>query len=783
MFVIENSYFRFTCNPEYGCFDLQPLNWPVPLLDSAKLGVAYRQDREGYASLSQTWQTFSGHETMAVDVHQGLLRQIEIESGADRQGVDVHIIFALAEDHPLFLWKISICNRGFQPVWIDQISMLNIGERLKAGKLGLPTRVEAQRAFYSQGWQSWNWTATYSADQPSRRTNLGLLEAPMYICQGTPQPRQPGHISSDFFGMLCDRSSRAGAVFGFLSQKQQFGSLEAWLKGETPALRMWAQGDGVCLDPGDRIETDWAVILTVDLDSPDPLVPFVEAVARENSITAAADFLSGWCSWYYYYQNITAKEVRKNLEALTGLQPRLPLSLVQIDDGFESQIGDWFDFQPGFPEGVAPLAAEIRRAGFTPGLWLAPFIVHPDSRLFKEHPEYILKDARGRPVNSGFNWNVTTTALDLTLPEALDYACRTVQTAVDEWGFPYLKLDFLYAGALPGRHRDPKLSRAQVFRKGLEALRQAAGPSTYLLGCGTPMGTSVGIFNAMRIGADMAGSWEPDYKGIKIFFRNEPHMPSVRNAIQNALTRSPFHPRWWANDPDCLILRPDTKLTPAEVQLFATVIGMTGGLLLVSDDIPALPPDRLRVAEVLLPGTGQSAQVIDLFDQVTPQRLKLDLEGPAGKWSVLAWLNLDDRQQDLVFHPQDYRLPEGSYWLRSFWDGKVYRNDPGKETKICGIPAHGPLLLAVRPATDRAVYLGSDLHFSQGLELAEWLENEKGVAFCLALTRECHGSIELALPVIPQHVWVDEVEIQPEILGKRLYRLPVTGKSRVRIIY
>jgi hypothetical protein len=63
------------------------------------------------------------------------------------------------------------------------------------------------------------------------------------------------------------------------------------------------------------------------------------------------------------------------------------------------------------------------------------------------------------------------------------------------------------------------------------------------------------------------------------------------------------------------------------------------------------------------------------------------------------------------------------------------------------------------------------------------LENEKGVAFCLALTRECHGSIELALPVIPQHVWVDEVEIQPEILGKRLYRLPVTGKSRVRIIY
>ena len=36
-------------------------------------------------------------------------------------------------------------------------------------------------------------------------------------------------------------------------------------------------------------------------------------------------------------------------------------------------------------------------------------------------------------------------------------------------------------------------------------------------------------------------------------------MPSVRNALQNVLCRLPLHQRWWINDPDCLLLRPETR--------------------------------------------------------------------------------------------------------------------------------------------------------------------------------------------------------------------------------
>ncbi len=159
-------------------------------------------------------------------------------------------------------------------------------------------------------------------------------------------------------------------------------------------------------------------------------------------------------------------------------------------------------------------------------------------------------------------------------------------------------------------------TRAQVLRMGLEALREAAGPDVHLLGCGVPLGPSIGIFDSMRIGADVAPDWPPSELGNESFFRGEFNMPSTRNAIQNALTRAFMHERWWVNDPDCLNLRPDSNLTLAEVQSMATVIALTGGPLLLSDDLPKLPVERLRIAQQLVPLTGPAGACDGLVRQI-----------------------------------------------------------------------------------------------------------------------------------------------------------------------
>ncbi len=162
-----------------------------------------------------------------------------------------------------------------------------------------------------------------------------------------------------------------------------------------------------------------------------------------------------------------------------------------------------------------------------------------------------MRKANGKPVNSGFVWNWLGSALDLTHPpQVQEYVREVIRTVVNNWGFSYLKLDFLYAAALPGKHHDPTLTRAQVLRRGLELIREEAGEECVLLGCGVPIGTGIGIFDMMRISADVAPTWEPEFGSLKAIFRNEPNMPSARNAIMNILTRANLDPpHLWVNDP------------------------------------------------------------------------------------------------------------------------------------------------------------------------------------------------------------------------------------------
>ena len=54
-------------------------------------------------------------------------------------------------------------------------------------------------------------------------------------------------------------------------------------------------------------------------------------------------------------------------------------------------------------------------------------------------------------------------ALDVSHPGALQHAATAVRRAVDEWGFDYLKLDFLHSPLVaPADRHDKTRTRAQV---------------------------------------------------------------------------------------------------------------------------------------------------------------------------------------------------------------------------------------------------------------------------------------------------------------------------------
>jgi len=334
----------------------------------------------------------------------------------------------------------------------------------------------------------------------------------------------------------------------------------------------------------------------------------------------SAPFQRRWCAWYHYFHAITEDAIRANIKSLEAMRAEFPLDVIQLDDGFQSALGDWDTTNAKFPGGPKKIAGEIRAAGFKAGLWTAPFLAARDSRLMIEHPDWFIMYAdTGDPVHAGYNTNWTTSndafayALDASNPEFLAHLRRLFGKLTRELGYSYLKLDFLYAAAAPGRRCDPNLTRGETLRHGLEAIRAGAGDDAFILGCGCPIGQAIGVVDGMRIGPDVSPFWGSTASGAGD--------PSTVYALDAIIARSFMHRRLWLNDPDCLMLRArETRLSADERAALAATIVTSGGMLLISDDMSILDAE----AGKLFRAAAQIAAEIDINAAREPV-LALDL--------------------------------------------------------------------------------------------------------------------------------------------------------------
>ena len=273
-----------------------------------------------------------------------------------------------------------------------------------------------------------------------------------------------------------------------------------------------------------------------------------------------------WCSWYGVYTAID--------ESLLSTASRelgdLPFDVLQVDDGWQMAVGDW-EANPKFPSGMEALARTIRSGGRRAGLWLAPLIAVQSSRLFRTHRDWFLRDRGGQLASAGFNWGEQLYALDTTHPEVIEWLARLMRQ-VRVWGFDYIKLDFLYAGALPGqRHAD--IPREAAYREGLKVLRETMGDDAYFVACGAPIIPSLGLCDALRVGPDVAPSWESQWDAVLL---HNPAIPGARNAIRTTLHRLWLQPLVQP-DPDVVYFRSvECHLTPEQKTLLQSLALICG---------------------------------------------------------------------------------------------------------------------------------------------------------------------------------------------------------------
>lgn len=287
----------------------------------------------------------------------------------------------------------------------------------------------------------------------------------------------------------------------------------------------------------------------------------------------------GWTSWYQHYTNISEEIIEENLRAFK--QRQTPLEFFQIDDGYQTAVGDWLSIDKKFPNGMKAVAASIRKQGPEPGLWLAPCVVDSRSETLRKHPEWLQLNARGKPRKAGYNplWKGWYYALNTEHPGWQDHIQQVLQTMVQDWGFALLKLDFLFAACI---YPTPQFTRAQLMRRALEQI-QASANGAYLLGCGTPLASGFGIFDYCRIGADIHLRWE--YRLLRWFRQRE--RVSTLAALRSVLGRYPLAGRMWRNDPDVYLLRDENIQMPEEERALVHRLNTWLGELLFTSDNPA----------------------------------------------------------------------------------------------------------------------------------------------------------------------------------------------------
>jgi len=384
---------------------------------------------------------------------------------------------------------------------------------------------------------------------------------------------------------------------------------------------------GARLDPGVERRLH-PVVTSTGPDAAALLEAWASAYGSAERARVTAPYQVGWCSWYHYFGGVTERDVVANLE----VADRWPFDVFQVDDGYQAAIGDWLRTDASFPSPLEDLAGRISASGHRPGIWVAPFLASPASRLATEHPSWIARYRDGTSPLIGMwhpAWGGATHTLDTTNPEVVEHLQRLAADLVAA-GFTYLKLDFTYAPAFDGVFSDPTRTPAERVRAGYDAIRRGAGPDTFLLGCGAPLGAVVGVVDGNRIGADVAPHWHlrPEQRQTGPYRINE---PATANAWSCTLARSFMHRRLWLNDPDCIMLRrTSTEMSADAVQAWAYAVGLSGGMALVSDDLAVLDGDaRSLLDDVLALGRASDAEAVagrtprcpDLLDHPVPGHL------------------------------------------------------------------------------------------------------------------------------------------------------------------
>jgi alpha-galactosidase len=133
-----------------------------------------------------------------------------------------------------------------------------------------------------------------------------------------------------------------------------------------------------------------------------------------------------WNSWFIFENGISAAMLRTqaDLAAQTGVE-YFCIDAGWFEGEFPNGVGNWTLNRAKFPNGLAPVGAYVAAKGMTLGLWFEPERVAANTRLAREHPQWVHGDL-----------------LDLGNPAAQEWVFQMMRQFIEEGGVKWIRFDF-----------------------------------------------------------------------------------------------------------------------------------------------------------------------------------------------------------------------------------------------------------------------------------------------------------------------------------------------------
>ena len=519
---------------------------------------------------------------------------------------------------------------------------------------------------------------------------------------------------------LADTETPRGLTAAFLSAFTARPDLNAEFRTGEGGVSLSAHQNflGRRLNAGETLVFD-PLYLCANDDAYSGLEQYADMAARFANGPVRHGATALWCSWYGHRMDIDENLVLANAAVAAKYLKPLGVEIMQLDHGWQAGdiTGDWIPDTNSFPHGFKWLSEQLQsRYGLKLGLWIAPTDVAETTETFRQHPDWMLKDAQGKPlVNWRWYWkpNPNCYELDASNPNAARWM-EDVFARLSAEGVSYYKIDFIAASA--GEQfvqQDPGVTRGwSVLRQAMESVRRGAGTNAWIRYCQPPPLLSAGLADSAYGGDDTSDA------GLN----GDIHV--LRSNARSLAASSWLNDRLYHREVCDMSVRMQADIE--EVRMRLALMTLADCSISFSDELQYLPSSRIRMMQACLPPGNPPMKALDLFERTIPSIWAIHCKTDGDEWDVVGLFNFENTAEPRTIDFSRLNLPvDVDVAAFEFWEQKlgIYRTN-----LTVTLPPQTSRIFALRRVSGHPQIVGTDLHLLQGqheLKHVAWANDKR----------------------------------------------------------